>query len=154
MSELHSATPLSKNRTQPAKPVDRTDAGIVMQAVLQQLTPAQRQDMVLRCDDLPVVSVPAAQLGVAFESLVQWILSKKGVISPLFLHVSYSTESPADECAFYRIQLQTNLNGMDQSEADCQQMVSIGTLLTQYNCSLAFSQRKVQGSVFILSLPR
>jgi hypothetical protein len=126
-----------------------------MQGVLQQVTSAQRQDMVLRCDELPPLPVPAEALEVIFTSLLQLILSKKGEVSPLFLHISCSDFQEAEaECATHRIQFQTNLSRIDDLQAHSQLMAGIGSLLKQYNSSLAFSQRKAQGCIFILSLPR
>ncbi len=155
MLELNAPVPVVPQPLQQEPTLPCTDAGAVMQRLLQRITANERQLVTLRCDELPEVAVPEADLSLLFSSLLRLILEKKAGLSRLYLHISCRKVQTgrAGGTTLHQIQFATNLFGMNPVDEYSRRMSRFGSVLSQCNGSFAISQEQRQGCVFLFSLP-
>ena len=142
---------------------DKAAQGLVntnaaLQKALQQLPVRERSEMILRCDDLPLVNGTEATYEKAFCILLQLILGEKKKLPAVFLHIHCTAEeidsSRPTELKQFSIQFNTNIaataNWLKQHE---QEITDAKTLLQQNGAALLVNQLKFTGCIFSISLP-
>lgn len=134
------------------------NSNAVLQKILQSLHADERNKIVLRCDELPLVAGREEDFENLFRCLLQLILQKKGEVATLYLHISCALAEPVHPGRFgsryFTIQFNSNIvpcthwfeNNKDRLNAmEALVAANKGTLVTN-----AF---RSGGCIFSVSLP-
>jgi hypothetical protein len=131
----------------------------VLRKAIQQLPPAVRQQVILRCDELAQLQIAEDVLEKAFVQLLAMIAGEKAD-SKLFLHITCQREKVQEQQAKqgpggrFIIQFHTNLTPPAAwLQAAEQRTSSVAELLLPYGGSLVVNQLKNSGCVFSITLP-
>lgn len=130
----------------------------VLQKILNRLDAADRSKIVLRCDDLPLVSGKEEELESLFQSLLQMILQKKDEVPTLYLHISCTLNTPVQTSGFgpryFSIQFNTNIIPCTNWLAHNQELLEkLEALVAENKGVLSVNNFRSSGCIFSVSLP-
>lgn len=155
MSDMYSVPSLPEKTAKKATPAKYVNANAVFQSILQQLDAEERKDVVLRCDEMPLLDGDEGDIKNLFAGLLQLILQQRKAVSRLFLHIhctAAETDTPAKGWQPHTIQFHTNIIPQaDWRRTSAQALNDITILVEKINGSLEISEG--QGCFFALSLP-
>ncbi len=157
MSDLQSVPSVERQSTGKT-PVSQIDTNAVLQRILQRLEAEDRNKIVLRCDELPMVVSDEENFETLFNSLLQMILEKKDEVPTLFLHISCTTEAQSilakSGSALFTVQFNTNIVPCTNwFEINKDRLDELGTILAKYRGKLVVNEFRSSGSIFSVSLP-
>ena len=129
------------------------NAGAVLQKAIQQLSPAERSSIILRCGELAHLQISEEALEKAFAQLLQLIVADRAD-AKLFLHITCSKEKDQETRSCFLVQFHTNLtpHAAWMQEAE-RRTNSIALLLQPFGGRLVVNQLKNSGCVFAIALP-
>jgi hypothetical protein len=156
MPNTNSVLPLPEKNGKKEKAEKEVNGNSVLQRLLQQLTAEERREMILRCDELPLLQGNEEEIQTLFSDLLQMILHKKGSVPRLFLHIHCKAEAQEPPTmagrTLYTVQFNSNIAPCaDWMQEHRQQLARITALAQKHNGS--FEVADAQGCVFSLSLP-
>jgi hypothetical protein len=137
------------------------NANTILRKALHNLTPEVRSNLVLRCDELPLVKITEECLENAFTELLSLIISNRSTDTKLFLHISCIQETePGNNTGVkdgnHRYQVQFHSNTSPYTEwlpKNQQQINSIAASLVPAGGSLVVNHLKNSGCIFCIALP-
>jgi hypothetical protein len=140
-------------------PAMLVDANALLQKAIQNLSPAARNAVILRCDEMACLQGDEVAIGKAFTQLLQLIVNERESGQQLYLHITCSlddknaTEEKTLALQRFSIQFNTNITPQSAWMRDAEpRLNSIASLLLP-NGSLQVNQLKNSGCVFCISLP-
>jgi hypothetical protein len=156
MPDIYSVSSVPTKAGKKETAVKGVNANFVLQQVLKQLNAEARKEIILRCDELPMLQGKEEEIQTLFSSLLQMIFIKKDSVPQLFLHIHCKNglEEPllAGGWKLYTIQFNTNIapcaNWMQEHSHEFKTMAA---LVQKHNGSLEIAE--AQGCIFSLSLP-
>ena len=158
MSELKSV-PFAASQRQKELPAGWVNTNQVLQAALQQLSKKEREQIVLRCDDLPPVCGPEDELRRLFICLLQMLPTEKEHPLKLFLHIKCSSQEPdpikPKGATYFSIQFNTNpAPGAHWRQTNEHRIAEAGLFLQTFSGSLSVGPEPSGGCcLFSVSLP-
>lgn len=129
------------------------DAGFILKKVLASASVADNSNLVLRCDELPLLKVPAEELKSVFANIISFIVLHKPVSTKLYLHVSCTsqTEAPA---SFVNISFSANIAAPPEIMREDSTVFNEISSITQRNRGrLVINQLKNSGCIISVILP-
>ncbi|MBB1286196.1 hypothetical protein HRH25_17565 [Flavisolibacter sp. BT320] len=134
------------------------NANIVLQKILNSLDAEERSKIVLRCDDLPLLSGREKDFENLFRSLLQMILQKKGEVTTLYLHISCAIDSSLQEKVFghhyFTIQFNSNIIPCTNwAETNKDLLEKLEAIVEENKGYLSINAFKSSGCIFSVSLP-
>jgi hypothetical protein len=130
----------------------------VLQKILHSLHTDERNKIVLRCDELPLVTGREEDFENLFRSLLQMILQKKGEVATLYLHISCTREEPVHANRFgsryFTIQFNSNIvpcNHWFENNKD--RLNAMEALVAENKGTLVTNAFRAGGCIFSVSLP-
>ena len=156
MSDIFSVPPVPAKTGNKFAGTQWVDASAVLHRMLHRLNGGERREMVLRCDELPLLQGTEKELELIFSALLQMVLHRKETVSQLFLHIHSKTALQETVSmtgsTYYLIQFNTNITPCaDWIQNNRKQLTEIETILEKYNGSLHLAE--AQGCIFSFSLP-
>ena len=129
------------------------DTNAILSRIIQRLPSGKRNAIILRCDDLPQISAPEANVFEAFSALIELITGRREK-KTLYLYIFSTTVKTAfEKTERLLFHFNTNLAPDEWLESDNQKVNNIAALLTPFGGSVTINQLKNSGCIFILSLP-
>lgn len=153
-----SATPAPENEKAIACEEGFVNTNVVLQKVLQRLTNEERVNIVLRCDDLPLIPGTEEDYETVFTHLIRLILQKKEAVLRLFLHIHCTTEESETQKAtslkWFNIQLVSNIVPCaDWMQANNERNAEIVAILHKNGGKLVVNQAKSSGCILSVFIP-
>lgn len=142
-------------------PAALVNANHLLQNRLQALSAAERNDLVLRCEDLPLLAGDEEALAAVFSRLLGMILDRRQPGTRLYLHIDAIREPGAGNATtaapgrgFYRLRFHTNAHFCAEwMQAHERHLNAVAALLQPLGGSLEVNQLKNTGCLFCLNLP-
>lgn len=130
----------------------------VLQKILHSLQADERNKIVLRCDELPLVAGSEEDFENLFHCLLQMILQKKGEVATLYLHISCAREETAQSGRFgprmFTIQFNSNIVPCTHwFENNKDRLNAMETLVAENKGTLVTNAFRSGGCIFSVSLP-
>lgn len=157
MSDLSSVPPAERKNTGTAL-AGWNNPNAVLQKILLSLQADERNKIVLRCDELPLLAGRQEDLENLFRSLLQMILQKKGEVSTLYLHISCAMEESVHAGRFgpriFTIQFNSNIVPCAHwLENNKDRLNALAALVTKNKGTLVTNAFRSGGCIFSVSLP-
>ena len=154
----NASMPNSVPQSERAKDAEKVLLNEILQQCLKRLQKGTSVNMIVRCEQLPLVKADRASMAIVFDNVLKIIMSDRPPGNRLFLHVDCEEEVQTEVCSTlgfkrYAINFYTHSNSGKDWDSSKQKMISESrSILAQYDADLIVNEKKSIGCLFTISL--
>ncbi|MGZ3848813.1 MAG: hypothetical protein ACXVKI_06770 [Flavisolibacter sp.] len=154
-SQINDPVPRDENANQK----ELVNLNEAMQQSLQRFQNIRNSNIIIRCENLPVMEGATSGMSRAFDEILGMIVPHPPSGSKLFLHIDCEQErmengDPARIRKVYTIHFHTNCQADETWRmANRETIENCSLLLAQYGASFTMNNIKASGCLFSISLP-